>query len=177
MTKKGTNKKTKKEQRLNELLKSKSGIQLDIGGGGNPQQGYVNMDIRDLPTVDIVHDLEDSSGFPLPDNCVNRVLCSHILEHICPKKLLFVMSEIHRVCKDHAQVLISVPYAGSTGSFQDPSHCGYFNEITFQYWDDRSFLSGIYNPPIFRTEHCTFDVNGNLETVLRVYKEKPQNKE
>lgn len=84
---------------------------------------FINMDLRKLPTVDIVHDVEDSRGFPLPDNCVNRLLASHILEHICPKRLMFVMSEIHRVCKHEAQVFISVPYGGSMGSIMDPTHC------------------------------------------------------
>jgi SAM-dependent methyltransferase len=162
--------------KLKELFKSKSGIMLDIGGGGNPQKGYVNMDMRKLPTVDIVHDIEDSRGFPLPDNCVTRVLCSHILEHICPKKLMFVMSEIHRVCRPDAQVMISVPYGGSIGSIQDPTHCAFFNEYTFDYFDDKKDLWYIYRPPAMRTQMRTFDLSGNVEVVLQVIKDKKNEK-
>lgn len=160
--------KTKKE--IKELIKSKSGIHLDLGGGGNPQAGFVNIDIRNLPEVDIVHDIE-SGRIPLPDNCVTRVLASHILEHICPKRLMFVMSEIHRVCRHEAQVIVSVPYSGSTGSFMDPSHCGFFNEATFQYFDDSMPLWNIYKPPVFRIQMTDYVINGNLETILQVVKE------
>lgn len=59
------------------------GIKIDLGGGGNPQPGFVNIDIRDLPSVHVVHNLE-LFPWPLPDECANLVMASHLLEHINP---------------------------------------------------------------------------------------------
>jgi hypothetical protein len=39
------------------LLKEKSGIRLDIGCGANKQENFVGIDYRDLPGVDIVHNV------------------------------------------------------------------------------------------------------------------------
>jgi len=158
------------KNKIRELIKKKKGIRLELGGGNNPQKGFINMDMRKLPTVDIVHNIEDSRGFPIPTNTVTQLLASHLLEHICPKNLMFVMSEIHRVCKHEAQVIISVPYAGSHGSFMDPTHCNFFTESTFQYFDDAYPLWTIYKPPIFKIQMSDFTINGNLEVILSVHK-------
>jgi SAM-dependent methyltransferase len=70
--------------RLDELLASRAGIQLDIGCGATKQgPDYIGMDLRDLPGVDIVHDI-NMYPWPLPDDSVIRAVCSHLVEHIPP---------------------------------------------------------------------------------------------
>lgn len=66
-----------------EELITDQGIRLDIGGGNNPQPGFVNIDILDLPKVDIVHNIE-LTPWPLPDESVSLAMASHLLEHISP---------------------------------------------------------------------------------------------
>jgi hypothetical protein len=74
----------KKMTKLDEILRrNNQGIQLDLGGGANPQPGFVNIDYRDLPQVDIKHNLE-LFPWPLPDECCSLVMASHLLEHIDP---------------------------------------------------------------------------------------------
>jgi SAM-dependent methyltransferase len=69
---------------IDDLLSEKGGIQLDIGSGGNKAGAdYVGMDMRDLPGVDLVHNVLDFP-WPLPDECVIRAICSHLVEHIPP---------------------------------------------------------------------------------------------
>jgi len=68
---------------IQELLASRSGIRLDIGGGANPQPGFVNLDVRDLPTVDICWDAR-RMPWPLPDESVLCAVASHLVEHISP---------------------------------------------------------------------------------------------
>jgi SAM-dependent methyltransferase len=69
---------------LDDLLADKAGIQLDIGCGGNKAgPDFVGMDMRDLPGVDIVHNILDFP-WPLPDESVIRAVCSHLVEHIPP---------------------------------------------------------------------------------------------
>lgn len=66
-----------------DLLREKSGIRLDIGCGGNKNQGFVGMDARPLPGVDIVWDVL-KFPWPLPDESVLLATSSHLLEHIPP---------------------------------------------------------------------------------------------
>ena len=51
---------------VEELIEKQSGIRLDIGCGANKAPGFVGMDMRALPGVDIVHDVEQYP-WPLPD--------------------------------------------------------------------------------------------------------------
>lgn len=68
---------------LEKLLKEKTAIKLELGGGNNPNPGFVNIDILPLERVDIVWDLE-RTPWPLPDACAFQVVASHVLEHITP---------------------------------------------------------------------------------------------
>ncbi len=69
---------------LDELIADRAGIQLDIGAGANKAgPDYVGMDMRDLPGVDIVHNIL-SYPWPLKDESVIRAICSHLVEHIPP---------------------------------------------------------------------------------------------
>lgn len=160
-------------EHVRRLLKDRSGIRLDIGGGENPNTGFVNIDMRDLPAVDIVWDIEDIP-WPLPDNCVLVAACSHLVEHINPHKFGFVrfMDELWRVMKPDGQVAIATPYAGSPGYWQDPTHVNPCNEATWAYFDPleprtQGQLYAIYRPRPWKIEMNTWHETGNMEVLLR----------
>ena len=160
----------KKNKKIDILLKENNlGIKLDIGGGGNPQPGFVNMDIRKLPGVDIIQDLEE---FPwsLPNESVSLSMASHVVEHINPHKNTFMkfMDEVWRITQIGGKFMIATPYAGSPGYFQDPTHVNPCNEITFAYFAplDISKLYYIYEPAPWKIIDSTWNNSGNLEVVL-----------
>lgn len=68
---------------IEEIIKEKSGIRLDIGCGESKQQGFVGIDYHQYGDVDIVWDIE-RTPWPLPDECVLTAIASHVLEHINP---------------------------------------------------------------------------------------------
>lgn len=155
-----------------DVLATRSGIQLDIGCGAHPQPGFVGMDIRPLPEVDIVHDIE-SYPWPLPDNSVVRAMASHLVEHIHPARFGFIrfMDEVWRVLQPGAQFLIATPHGRSEGYLQDPTHCNPCNEITWFYFDpldphNDGGLWSIYQPRPWRIQHLTWDPSANIEVVL-----------
>jgi len=117
---------------------SKEGKKINLGGGADNIEGYLNIDRVELPTVDIVADLE--SGIPLEPNSVAEVRAVNILEHL--SNTVFIMEEIHRVCKPNARVVIKVPYFKSTAAFKDPTHCSFFSERTFEYFDRTNIEDG-----------------------------------
>lgn len=152
------------------LLKEKGGIRLDIGCGSSKQPGFVGIDKMALPGVDIVHDLE-KTPWPLPDNCVIQALASHVLEHIDPAQGTFlrVMDEIWRVLKPGSRFMFAVPYAGSPGYWQDPTHCNGITERTLWYFDPLAkggALYGFYKPKPWNIITNAWTIDGNLEAVL-----------
>lgn len=160
---------TRKE--IDKLLKANSGIKLDLACGAQKQKGWVGMDILPFKGVDIIHDIE-KQPFPLPDGCCSLILASHILEHIDPAKFGFVnlMNELWRITKIDGELVISIPYAGSPGYWQDPTHCNGCNNNTWRYFDplDPSGLYRFYEPKPWRIDWDRFfmNPNGNMELVL-----------
>jgi hypothetical protein len=163
-------------QTVEDILKANACIKLDLGCGAAKQQGFVGVDQRDLPGVDIVWDL-NNIPWPLPAGCVGLTMCSHIVEHISRENNGFIkfMDEIWRVSQDGAQLMIATPYASSTWFYQDPTHVNPCNENTFLYFDpdpqggfgEFNNLWEIYRPKPWRIEILTWNPVGNLEIVLR----------
>lgn len=154
---------------IDKLLKDRAVVRLDIGGGNNPNEGFINIDILPLEKVDIVWDIE-KTPWPLPDGCIDMATASHVLEHINPHKGVFikVMNEIWRVLKKHGQFAFVVPYAESFGMYQDPTHCNFINEATMQYFDPLhpSGYYQFYQPKPWKIVSMPFATNGLLECLL-----------
>ncbi len=53
-------------------------LKLNLGCGHLPKKGYVNIDKRELPGVDIVSDVTD---LPVGPDGVNEIFASHLIEH------------------------------------------------------------------------------------------------
>lgn len=156
---------------IEKLIEDRSGIRLDIGCGANKQgPDWVGMDIRPLPGVDIVHDME-SIPWPLPDECVLSAVASHVVEHINPVKFGFInwMNELWRVMRHDGKVALALPHGYSPGYLQDPTHCNPCNENTFAYFDPAALGGGlyrIYEPKPWRIEFLAYDPSANIEVVL-----------
>jgi SAM-dependent methyltransferase len=158
------------DNNLKKILKEQNlGIKLDIGCGQAKQQGFVGLDIRKLPGVDIVQDIEK---FPwvLPNESVSFAVASHLVEHVNPAHGIFLkfMDEVWRIMKPECQFLMSMPYAGSRGYWQDPTHVNGCNEATWCYFDplDKSGLYTIYRPFPWKIVRVTYDITGNMEVCL-----------
>lgn len=149
-------------------LRSKKGIRLDLGCGENKQEGFLGMDIRGLPTVDIIHDIE-VFPWPLADNSCVVIVCSHLVEHIKPWYSIPFMDECWRLLEVGGDLAISTPYPGSRGYWQDPTHCNGWNEATWQYFDPSYPLYTIYKPKPWKVTKGfpVWQPQGNLEVLLK----------
>lgn len=155
-----------------QLLQARSGIRLDIGCGVHPQPGFVGMDMRPLPTVDIVWNVTEFP-WPLPDESVLTAVASHLVEHIAPHNFGFVnfMNEVWRVMKVGGEFAIATPHGYSPGYLQDPTHCNPCNEATWAYFDPfepatQGALWGIYRPRPWRITYLSWDPSANIEVIL-----------
>ena len=146
---------------------------LDLGCGEKKKNGWIGLDIRELPGVDIVHDIEETP-WPLPDNSCRLIQMSHLWEHIKPfgrvsgeePRTFAVMAEMWRVLAPGGQVWITLPYGWSHGFVQDPTHCNPANEHTWEYWDPSKPLYDVYKPKPWRIVKVESQQQGNMLAVM-----------
>lgn len=164
---------------IEELLSSYGAIQLDIACGEAKAPGFIGMDIRDLPGVDIIWDAE-KIPWPLPDESVNRAMASHYIEHINPANfgMINFMNEVWRVMQYDCQFAVLLPYGGSPRYWQDPTHVNGCTENTFRYFDpiidgEFSQLYRIYRPKPWKITSLRYDPLGDIEVIMTKRREDP----
>lgn len=93
---------------------------------------------------------------------------SYIGEHKNFGTFIRFMDEVWRILKTDGQFGFVVPYAGSAGYWQDPTHINPITEATIAYFDplDQSKLWYIYRPKPWKTINNNWNTNGNLEVLL-----------
>jgi len=110
-------------------------INLNLGCGLRPLEGYVNIDNRAEVKPDVVCDVIE--GLPYPDNSVDIVRAHDFLEHIPIGKTIKVMNEIWRVLKPAGMFRSFTPDAEyGQGAFQDPTHVSFWVENSWLYFSE-----------------------------------------
>lgn len=80
---------------------------LNVGCGPFPTPGYVNLDYRWVPGVDVVWDLRQP--LPFPAGRFRGVYSEHCLEHLDAVALDRVLRELYRILAPGGRVRLSVP--------------------------------------------------------------------
>lgn len=107
-------------------------MKVNLGCGRFPLEGYVNVDKRDLPGVDIVADL--TNKWPWEDGSVDVVRASHVFEHIPSQHVCHFMAEAHRVLSLHGVLDITVPHGEHANARIDPTHVRQCLPDTLEFW-------------------------------------------
>ena len=83
-------------------------LKLNLGCGGRvlKGEGWVNIDTRDLPGVDLRC---DASKLPYGDGAVDLIQGLDILEHFPRLKVESVLREWHRVLKNGGELIVKCP--------------------------------------------------------------------
>lgn len=125
-------------------------LNLNIGCGGNLQEGFANHDRKPAPHVDFASDLETEQLHGVASGAWDCVLASHVLEHIA--NLIPLMRDIHRVLKPGGHLIAVTPYASSNDAVEDPTHVRFFTEASWYYFDrrlyERTGHAGNYDSPV-----------------------------
>ena len=169
-------------QELDRLKKKYGQLWLDIGAGDDPQPKCVAMDRRAIPGIDVVHDIEDLP-WPFPDDSFDKIIASHVIEHLDPRHTIDIVNEAWRVMTVGGDFMISMPYPGSFGHWQDPTHTRPWNEATCSYFDPEyargyiqdskyKHLYEIYKPKPWKVVHNSWRNDGNIEIVMQKRAEK-----
>jgi ubiquinone/menaquinone biosynthesis C-methylase UbiE len=112
---------------------------LHLGCGGDIRPGWINLDTRRLPGVDVVADLDACrrKQLPFPADSIDEFLGSHILEHL--NDPLAFMQELHRIAKPASRLVFRVPYGSSDDADQDPTHVRRYFMRSFYYFSQLGY--------------------------------------
>ena len=103
---------------------------LNLGCGKDIREGYINYDIK--PIADVCGNCEE--GLPFKDDMFDKVVASHILEHIHDLRAL--KRELWSVLKDGGELIVTVPDYTSPDAWGDDTHCRAFSNQSFfiDFW-------------------------------------------
>ena len=116
-------------------------MKLNLGSGDRKQEGWINLDRAGRP--DVLFDLE-RMPLPFPDGSMEKVLASHVLEHIV--KLVELVNDVHRVLAAGGEFLVAVPEFPTISAVKDPGHVRFFVEETFTQYFGHGAELGYDNP-------------------------------
>jgi SAM-dependent methyltransferase len=93
------------------------GVRLNLGSGNEPLPGFVNVDMRPVPGVQVVGDV---TRLPFGDGSAEEVVASSLLEHF--RDPYSVLDEVHRVLAPGGRFMMRVPTPWSQSGLLDTTH-------------------------------------------------------
>lgn len=139
------------------------GVNLDIGCGPSKIAGFKGIDIREFPSVDIVHDL-NVVPWPLDDSSASLVIASHVVEHV--DSVISFMSELHRILKDDGKLVIRYPHYSQRHAFTDPTHRRFMTLESLDFFIFKSELFGEYSKFGFRLIRKILNADNDIAWIL-----------
>lgn len=130
-----------------------------LGSGHIILPEYVNVDQVQLAGVDVVHDL-GSLPWPFDNEQFEEVLLINVMEHL--PSIVEAMEEIYRITRPNGRVIVRVPYYHSWDATADPTHRHFFNESSFDFFDQRTSLGrdrAYYSKATFQVNAIGFIVH------------------
>lgn len=82
-------------------------LKLNLGSNTVRMEGFKNVDIRDIPEVDIVDDV--STLEKIEDNSCDFIVANAILEHFSPDRIDDILKVWYRKLQDGGTLEIGVP--------------------------------------------------------------------
>lgn len=141
---------------------------LNLGTGHNvdPSPDVVNVDWRQFPGVQVVHDL-DVHPWPFDDEQFSDVRAVHVFEHLSDP--IGFMREAHRVLASTGSLRIFVPHWQSENSFTDPTHVRHCTLRTWDYWCEGTqlFNESAYAGDAVFVKESVVQFGDDIHAVLR----------
>jgi len=82
---------------------------IEVGSGGNPQPGYVHVDVDEtMPHLEAVCKM-GKEALPFPENCAIELLSNHSIEHCSWLDVEFVVRDWFRVLQPGGRVFLRTP--------------------------------------------------------------------
>ena len=103
-------------------------LKLDLGCGNRKKEGFIGID-----TVDHGQELiwDITNGIPFPDNSIEEIYSSHLLEHLNEDQIVDLFREIYRVLKPKGIFESRLPHISSPTAFYI-GHKSFWNEARIE---------------------------------------------
>lgn len=95
-------------------------IKLNLGCGTKRKDGFIGVDRRKFPEVDLVTDL--NKRWPWKDESVHEILMDHVLEHFSGVERVHIFNEMDRVLERGGTAVIITPAWSSCRAYGDFTH-------------------------------------------------------
>ena len=119
-------------------LRREGVLKLDLGCGASKRDpSYVGVDVLETPAADVVGDVGRVLA-ALPDDRVQEIYASHLLEHL--PDLPALVDEMARVLLVGGRLHVVVPHFSNPYYYSDPTHRQPFGLYTFSYLAEDQLL-------------------------------------
>ena len=95
----------KKQKAIDELIKNKKNIKLNLGCGNIRFEGYINIDVTETPATDIIADIVSLPMFP--GDCVDEIQMNAVFEHLYRYQQKPALKEWLRILKPGGKLIIN----------------------------------------------------------------------
>ncbi|MGE4296907.1 MAG: methyltransferase domain-containing protein [Desulfovibrionaceae bacterium] len=122
-------------ERLAAMRREGQPVRVELGCGPKRAfEGAITVDRVDLPSVDVVADMD--AGLPFADASVDAIFSSHFLEHVAD--LGAFTTEMWRVLAPGGTATHVVPHFSNPYFYSDYTHRTFFGLYTFNYFSSSS---------------------------------------
>ena len=112
-------------------------MKLHLGSGPQKLKGYIDCDIDESVSPNMIIDLE--KPLPFNNNSVDEIYTRNTLEHI--RNIIPLIKELHRICKPNAKIKIEVPFFSSFAYYGCIQHVTRFAPWSF----NNSSFTGMFD--------------------------------
>jgi len=104
-------------------------MKLNLGCGNKKVDGYVGVDRHPCDAAAVLCDL--TKRLPFAEETVDGVFMDNFIEHVLDIPAL--LTEVSRVCKPGARVVMTTPHYSSAASWRNPTHHHHLSWYSFDY--------------------------------------------
>jgi len=130
---------------------------INLGAGTDQTPGWTNVDMIDIPGIDVVHNLMNFP-YPFEDNSASDIKAIDVLEHLPPyigeaHGVIKFIEECHRILKPGGTLFLQTPGWKAEFLWIDPTHVRGFDIQSMDFFDpDTHFgkTTGFYSKCKFK---------------------------
>ena len=115
-------------------------MKINLGSGGDPKEGMINVDMLDIEGVDVIHNLMDFP-YPFETDSADYIQAVDLVEHLDnytsdrrPSVVAFI-EECHRILKTGGELFMQMPGWKSPLLWIDVTHVRGFDIQSFDFFD------------------------------------------
>lgn len=151
-------------------------MKLNLGAGLDVRAGYLNLDSRSLPGIDLIWNL-DRHPWPLPEGTFDEVLALDVFEHL--GDVVAAMDACWRLLVPGGVLIVRGPTPESPNLWADVTHRRAFVESSFDHFDPatemgQKYAYGAHQWTVLSVERGPNEVTFVLQPIKRDVSVLPQ---